>query len=291
MSSDHQSTSIKPLLWLPELAIVAGAWIFGSAGVFVKSLDMPATVLAGFRLFVPGVVLLLLAGELRRRVFSELHPQLMLASCLTVFRILLWVLGLSWAPMSKAVVVLFSWPVLFALISVLLGQEKMTLNKVFLLGLSILGLLLMQNGSVWSWDSRESLGLLCMFASALLFACNMFIYKQALTTAPPMEVVLRDCLVGGVVYLPFMLYHGSEFSVLQLSGAAGYSLLVGLVGYGMVYYGLARLKASTASVLAYNEVVSAGVFGFLIFSERWGAQSWLGAACILLAAALVRRQR
>ncbi|MYM63292.1 DMT family transporter [Pseudomaricurvus sp. HS19] len=272
-----------------ELAVFSAACIFGLAGVFVKLLEMPVTVAAGFRLFVPGVLLLLFAPSLRRRVFTHHSPLLLLASAITVVRILLWVAGLSWAPLSKAVVVLFSWPLLFTLMSIVAGQERPSLRTLALLGLAVAGLGLLQHGTEWRWDSRETLGLLSMFVSALLFAGNMFIYRQALQSRSPMEVVLRDCLLGGVVFLPFILWYLPGFSVPQVVGGVGYGVLIGLLGYGLLYYGLARVKPSVASVLAYGEVLSAVLLGVVVFDERLSAVHWLGAGCILLAAALARR--
>ena len=274
---------------LAELAVFSAAIIFGLAGAFVKMLDMPVTAAAGFRLFVPGLLLVLFAPALRRSVFSHHPPLLLLASAITVVRILLWVAGLTWAPISKAIVILFSWPLLYTLMSIAAGQERLTLRATVLLGLAVSGLLLLQKGGDWTWNSRESLGLLSMFVSALLFAFNMFIYRQALQTQSPMEVVLRDCLLGGIVFLPFVLWYLPGFTVPQIAGGVAYAVLIGLLGYGLLYYGLARVKPAVAAVLAYGEVLSAVVLGVLLFDEQLSALNWLGAGCILLAAALARR--
>lgn len=271
-----------------ELSILAGAWVFGLAGVFVKYLDLAPTVLAGFRLMVPGLILFILAGRLRKSVLTNHDGPMLLASFLTVFRILLWVMGLLWAPISKAVIILFSWPIIFYVMSVVSGREVISLRHSLLLCLALLGLVLVGGDQTWDITSQESIGLLCMLGSAFLFATNMFIFKATLNKSSPFEVVLRDSLVGTVIFAPFVFAHALDYSVGQVVGGIGYGVTIGLIGYGFMYYGLARVKASTAAVLCYGEVLSACLLGVWLFDETLNTVEIVGALCILSAAFWVR---
>lgn len=276
---------------IPKLSILSGAIIFGTSGVFVKLLDLPVTVFAGFRLLVPCLILFIFCAGLRKALLTRFNGPMLLASSITVLRILLWVMGLKWAPITKAVVVLFSWPVIFYVLSLIFGKDTLSPNKVLVLLTAVIGMFLVNSGQSWSLSSQESLGLLCMFGSAILFASNMFIFKGALAGCSPMEVVLRDCLVGSFVFLPFVIMYAPHYSSLQVAGGLGYGVIIGLLAYFLIYYGLARVQASTAAALSYAEVASASMFGLILFGERVTLLEWFGAGLILVAAIGSRDRR
>ena len=68
-----------------------------------------------------------------------------------------------------------------------------------------------------------------------------------------------------------------------------YAILVGVVGYGMFFLSLKRINASTASFLTYIEVVSAVLFGVLLFNEVLSWNEVLGGAMIILASVFLRK--
>jgi drug/metabolite transporter (DMT)-like permease len=97
------------------LAILAAATLFGTSGVFVKSISLPPTAITALRLIVPSVVLLSTQRDIRTRLLSSPNKTLLIASIFTSLRIFFWVLGLMFAPMSKAVFILYVWPILFTI--------------------------------------------------------------------------------------------------------------------------------------------------------------------------------
>lgn len=274
---------------LGATCVAMAAWVFGTAGVFVKNLEMPATVLAGFRLLVPALVLFIFIPDLRKRVLTVHDKRLFIASCITSVRIFLWVLGLIWAPMSKAVIVLFSWPLIFTVLSFVTGAEKASVRKIVLVLAGFSGIVLLHGAEALQWSSQEAKGLLCMVGAAFLFALNMFTFKGALHKTSPLEVILRDSLVGSVIFLPFVIFYLPDFSYLQILGASSYGATIGLVGYFLSFFGLARIKASTAAVLYYSEVLSACLLGLIFFNEQLTPTAWLGALLIIGASFLVKK--
>lgn len=287
--------SMKMAQWFAAGAVILGAFIFSTAGVYVKLLEMTPFQLAGYRLLVPAVVLWVLLPSIRSEFCSSLRESLssanyllMLASLLTTVRIVLWVAGLIMAPMSKAVVVLFTWPILFTVFSVACGRERTSYTVWVLLGLALLGLVLMQGEGGLTWQKGETLGLLCMFAAAILHALNMLIFKSVLLRHNPFSVVFRECLVGCMLLGPVVLLTLSELSATQLFFAFMYGATIGVLGYGLIYYGLQKLKASTVSILAYMEVLSAAFLGVLVFNEDLGKLELVGVVCIVIAVTALR---
>jgi drug/metabolite transporter (DMT)-like permease len=63
---------------------------------------------------------------------------------------------------------------------------------------------------------------------------------------------------------------------------------VGTLGYFLMYAGLKRVRAASASAVSYLEVVGGVVIGVLVFREPISARMLVGAALIVLATVVVR---
>lgn len=274
------------------LAVISAAIIFGSAGIFVKTLDMPATVIASFRFFIPAIILLVLYKEVRRNLFTKPDKLLIAASCLTALRILLWVLGFLFAPVSKAVVILYTWPLFLTLFSSVFLKETVSRRNWQLLFTAFGGVLVICFEDLSLTPPDYLLGLVLMLGVAILYAIVLTMFKERLENHSPEEVLLYDNFFGALIFLPFLVWHIPEMGATDFGYGAFYGLVIGFLGYYLLYQGLSKVKASLAGILSYFEVVSATILGILFFNESISLQMLVGFGLVLIPSLLLRtRQR
>ena len=273
------------------LAILAAATIFGTSGVFVKSLALPSTAITALRLLVPSIILLSTQGTLRRRLFTAPNKTLLIASVFTSLRIFFWVLGLVFAPMSKAICILYTWPILFTILNATLLKERVSARTKFLLLVAFGGILTMYATEEISLKNRDLIGMLCMLLVAFINAGVLTVFKKELSRHSPLEILMYDNLVGSIVFLPFLLYHAGTFTASSFAIGCGYGITIGLVAYGLLFYGLSKVRGSIASVLAYMEVVVTMILGSLVFHEEITLRMVIGGAMIIFSAVMVRPPR
>lgn len=269
-------------------AIILAAAIFGSAGVFVKCLGLPPACIAGLRLFIPAAILFGCSPVLRQRLLGSPNHRLLIASGFTAFRILLWVLSLTLAAISKAVIMLYTWPIFFTLLSIFYLHERVSAQKIVLLLIGFAGILLVFSPAQFSLAEAQTLGLLLMLVVAVINAVVLTIFKKELDRLSHYEVLLYDNIVGALIFLPLLFYQLPQTGAAQIGLGLVYGFTIGFIGYSLLYYGLARVKASTASILCYVEVVSACCFGVFFFGEEITWNMLAGGAMILAAAGFVR---
>lgn len=273
------------------VAVLLGSAFFGTAGVFVKTLDLPVTVIACFRVLVPAVYFLYTQKEVRNKILSDPNPRLMLASLLTASRIFIWVLAFLFAAMSKAVIILYTWPILLTILSATFLGEEVSSRTKKLLSMAFFGILLIYSGEEFTLSNRDFLGMGLMLLVAILNAMVVVIFKKELKSHSHKEVVLYDNLVGSIIFFPFLLYHFSDLSLVSIVMGITYGFLIGLVGYSLFYYGLSKVKASLASILSYMEVIIAMVLGVTFFGEIVTWQMLLGGGIILISTFFVRNEK
>jgi DME family drug/metabolite transporter len=87
---------------------------------------------------------------------------------------------------------------------------------------------------------------------------------------------------GGLLLMPVLAATGAPFvaSWQNLAVGAYMALVPMFAGYVLFGWGLARVRASTATTLSLAETVVAAVLAVVIVGERLPALAWVGAAMI-----------
>lgn len=272
------------------LSILVASLIFGMAGAFVKTVDIHLTALAWFRLAAPTLFVLATEPRLFTDLFRNPNRLMLLASSLTAARILLWMTALALASLSKAVFMLYAWPIFFTILNALYLNEKVSRRAQMLLGVAFSGILIMYSGEELSANNRDLLGMGLMLVVACLNAVALTIFKGQLTQESPTKVLLYDNVIGAAVFFPFLVIHSNDLTLSQTSLTIVYAASTGVFAYLLLYRALRVVPGSTASILSYMEVVSATICGVLFFNEALTWRVAVGGALILLAAFFIRRE-
>lgn len=283
------------------IAIAATAWGTGGA-VAALLYDLgdlgPASV--SFWRFVSGVGLLLVVRALQRWRTSDIRSQSLPRTFLRNRRHVL-VTGVGLAVYQTAyfaavqhagltvatVVTLGSGPVLVAVGGRVFLEERINLAGVFAVASGVLGLVILTEGSDRSTGQSPLLGLGYAILSALGYAGVTLLgratgRRQEGNTS---DLMLLGFGIGVVCLLPVALSEGILPSTEQLPqtvAAIGYlGLIPTALAYTLFFTGLGAIRATTASVVALVEPLTAAVIGVAALGERLNPVIIIGTALLM----------
>ena len=268
-----------------KCSLLAAMTIFGTVGIFVRYIPLPAATVALCR----GVLgLLFLLGVM---AVTGKKPQWQ------NIRRNLWVLllsggamGLNWvflfesynhSTVATATICYYLAPVFLVLVSPLLG-ERLTVKKSLLCAVALLGMVFVSG--VLDGGLTGGKGIAFAVAAAVLYATVMFLNKK-LSPIDAYDKSVVQLLSAAVVILPYCLLSGG-FGMGQM-GAKDYGLLavVGIVHTGVAYWlyfgALGKLPSQTIALFSYLDPVIAIVLSALWLQEPMGWQGAVGAVLIL----------
>lgn len=131
----------------------------------------------------------------------------------------------------------------------------------------------------WSTPAGIALGLL----AGLTYAVYSWAAHRLINTGVPSRAVMGTVFgLGGLLLMPVLAATGAPLMASWQNLAVGaYMALVPMfAGYVLFGWGLARVRASTATTVSLAETVVAAVLAVLVVGERLPALGWAGAAMI-----------
>lgn len=275
---------------LPILAVLAGAAIGATSGLYIKGLAFSGLAMTSFRMTVP--FLLTLPHAAKRGVLlgkGELRGRLILASCLNAGRLYLFILAYRLTSIGNAVVLLYLWPVFSLLFESARARRRLEPAKLGSLALATGGVLVMNLNRGFSFSGTDFWGSLCMIASSLVFAGVNLIFKESLMVFGEIDTLYFQNAVGGLVYLPFLAIALPRASAGDLGLGLLYGVIVGLLGFGLFFVGMKRLPLFRYSALTYAEVPFGLALGAIFRGERLSVNHGVGALLVLAGSALAQR--
>jgi DME family drug/metabolite transporter len=134
-------------------------------------------------------------------------------------------------------------------------------------------------GSAWSTPGGIFLGLV----AGLTYALYSWAAHRVINTGVPSRPVMGSIFgVGGLLLMPVLAVTGAPFlESWQNFGVGMYMASVPMfAGYVLFGWGLARIRASTATTLSLTETAVAAALAVVVVGERLPALAWVGAALI-----------
>ncbi|MEM6569379.1 MAG: DMT family transporter [Planctomycetota bacterium] len=252
---------------------------------------------AGWRIGIGAVVLLLLAGAIHgRRALPERRDLGRLAAFAVLGIVLnqaLFLVGLQRSTPMNAGLVICLIPVFAYAIAVVLGRERLH-------GTRALGVLVALGGAVPLFLSRgadlsssHAFGNLLMAGNAFCYAVYLVLSKPLLRRMPPLALVAWVYVLS-VPFLPFFL-SGHEIAPESASRGAWLSLAYvivfpTIVAYALNTFALARVEASTTAFFIFAQPIITAITAWLMLSERPTPALGLAAAGLFAGMALVLRR-
>lgn len=286
--------------WRVHLALVFVQVTFGAFHVFAKHAiaSLPPLSIAACRVAVSAPLLFLLARTVDRTWPSRRdHLRLALLGFLGVFsNQVLFILGLKHTTATNAAILMPSIPVFAAALAALLGIEKVRPVRLFGVGLSVLGALVMLDVARFS-ASEDTLwgnGLILLNCSS--YALYLVLQRPILERMNPLTVVAWAFVYGGAMTLVVSLPSVLEVSPDAVPDTAWWALLYIVLIPTAVNYALntwALKRSSPALVATYTTLqpLAAALLAMLLLHEAAGFRELLGFGLILSGLFAVSRSK
>lgn len=275
----------------PYLEAVLAGIIWGSSGIFVKYLNLPPTTTTFFRLAVPTVILLLFLVIKKIKIFHGDNKLILFASILNAGRVYLYTVGFTLASIGNAIIILYTWPIFSTILGVLFLKERVPKRTSFLLFIAIIGTSLIYLNKEFSFSDKNFVGMTAMLFSAIIYALTVIIFKKESEKYSKYETIFYQNLIGAIIFIPFILINKPLPTLSQINLGIVYGAIIGLVGFVFFFSALKRIKVSTVSLLSYSEVVSAIILAIIFFQESFTWNMVVGGSLIILATALIRKEK
>ncbi|MEU7723593.1 EamA family transporter [Streptomyces tibetensis] len=298
-----QSSSALPVRQgVLYVAIAATAWGTGGA-VAAELYDVGGIgpISVSFWRFLSGLGLLLAAHLVRRSRRPETALSLRATCAANPRRTLITGFGLAvyqtayFASVQQAgltvatVVTLGSGPVLVAVGARLALGERTGVAGTAAVASGVAGLVLLMGGADGSTGPAPLLGIGYGLLSAVGYAGVTLLgrFSGRKNTGGAFESTVTGFAVGTVCLLPMALLEGLLPAMERPAWTLGLILYLGAVptalAYTLFFAGLGVVRATTASVVALVEPLTAAVIGVLVFGERLNAIVLTGTALLLFA--------
>ena len=268
-----------------KCSLLTAMTIFGTVGIFVRYIPLPAATVALCRgvlglLFLLGVMAVTRKNPQWQNIRQNLWILLLSGGAM----------GLNWVflfesynhtTVATATICYYLAPVFLVLASPLLG-ERLTVKKSLLCAVALVGMVFVSG--VPDGGISGGKGIAFAVAAAVLYATVMFLNKK-LGPIDAYDKSVVQLASAAVVILPYCLLTGG-FGMGQMAGK-DYGLLavVGIVHTGVAYWlyfgALGKLPSQTVALFSYLDPVIAIVLSALWLGEPLDWQGVLGAALIL----------
>jgi len=257
------------------LAVVACAFCWSIAGLFIKLIDWNPFWIAGLRSLIAGAFLFAVVRTWRLNwSWPLVAGALANALCMVLF-----VLANKMTTSANAILIQYWAPVATAFFGVLLLKERIHKEQIAAIGATLAGLVLLfldklGPGALW--------GNLAALASGLAFALMMIFTRMQKDGTPLQSLMLSHVIAAGV---SLVVAAFQPLPAITLgSGAAILVLGIVQMGFAAVFfsYGIKRISAVTASLLAVIEPVFNPVWVLLVLGETPSGWTLAGGALILV---------
>ncbi|WP_322882756.1 DMT family transporter [Sinorhizobium medicae] len=213
---------------------------------------------------------------------SALHA---LRGGLLVVTMLSFVTALKVMEVADAIAIFFVEPIILTILGSIFLKETIGWRRYTACGVGFLGSLLVIQ------PSMQEVGLIALLPTVAAFGLAFFLLvtRMVAQSEDPWSMQFHAGIWGGLFCL-VLLWCGegtgsAVFDPVWPDGRALYHLLgVGVVATIAGVLGVYAYRAAPASVLAplqYLEIVSATIFGWLVFGDLPDALKWLGIAIII----------
>lgn len=272
------------------LLLVAVAVAWGSVGVFVREIDLPAVVIVAFRAGLAAAALGLWLGRRPARLPGEAFlrhrpARTLLNGVVLAVHWVTFIAALQRAPIGNVLLVVYLAPVGVAVLAPRVLGERVPLRTVVALALAVGGIALVASQTA----TADADGLWFAAASSALYVWLALLNKPLASAYGGGRLAFTQLLIAAAVLAP--LAATADVGAPEWSWA--WLLLLGLGHTALcvaVYLtALERLPATRAAVLLYLEPVSAVAFGWLLLDESPTLATAAGGALVVLAGLLVVR--
>ncbi|MGE5485605.1 MAG: DMT family transporter [Ignavibacteriales bacterium] len=279
------------------IAVMSAVVMWAVGGLLVRHLSMfgfQAMTITLLRLFSAWVFTTVFMVAARRRLFRVRPRDLLLFAATGLIGpagsqpLYIWCVTLT--TVAVAAVLNYTSPVFVMILSRLFLGERITPVKIGALAITISGLLLV-TGVYRTGSPVSGAALATGVGSGFCYGTYMMLLRKSAVGHDPLVIQWWSMLFG----LPFVaMYAWPELAIVprDLPAAAYLTALAigagpGFLAFILFTWGLGRVQASRASIVATIEPAAATILGYLVLGEGMGTAQMIGIVAVLTGITLI----
>ncbi len=270
-----------------KISMVLSMLIFGTVGIFVKFINMPAGLIAMTRGFTGMLVIFAVMRLTRQKInffaIKEKFLLLILSGAVMGFNWILLFESYNYTTVAVATVCYYMAPIFVIIASPFILKERLTTKKIACVGVALIGSVLVSG--VLKTGVSGLRGIFLALGAAALYA-TVVVINKFLADLSAYEKTVVQLGAAAVTVAPYALYTMGD---LKFNDTSVFLLIiVGIVHTGLaytMYFGaIPELKAQTVAILSYIDPSSAVLLSAIILKEKITLLELLGAILIIGAA-------
>ena len=277
---------------------IASMLIFGTIGIFRRSIPLPSAFLAFSRGILGGLFLLAFLRLRKKDGARRLAPGLLLplagTGAMIGFNWMLLFEAYNHTTVAVATLCYYMQPTIVILLSPLVFRERLTGRKAVCALISIAGMVLISGVTDGGGGSRDMTGILLGLGAAALYA-GVVIMNKKIKGADAYQRTTVQLLAAGSVMIPYLLLTDGFSGVVFTPTTLLLLLAVGLIhtgaAYALYFGSMEGLAIQSIAVLSYIDPVSALLFSALLLREPLSLMNIIGAVLIIGSAMISETER
>ncbi len=274
--------------------VIASMCIYGTIGLFVRSIPLASSVIAMARGVIGSLflllVLLVMRSRLSREAIRKQFPRLCLTGAMLGFNWILLFEAYRFTTVATATLCYYMAPIILVALSPFVFRERLSLRKLLCVLAALLGMVFVSGAAGGGLPAPAELKGVLLALSAAVFYALIVISNKRLSGLSAYERTIMQLLLSALVLLPYNLLTGAFSAGALSTGSLLLLLTVGILHTGVAYYlyfgSMERLRSQTLAILSYIDPVVAVLLSALILREPLGPLDLAGAVLILGAAIL-----
>jgi DME family drug/metabolite transporter len=272
------------------LAVLTAAACWGTSGIFVKFIvdtsDVTALALAFWRDLFTFAVLITGLGVLRPSLLHVQRRDLVwlaaLGGSLGIFHVF-WNLGVSLNGAAVATVQQAAMPAIVAVVAWAIWREPLTRAKILAILLTFSGTVLVSDLNVLSEAEITLSGAVVGLGIPITYAAWNLFGKKVRGQYGSFTVLTYAFGFGALVLLPWQFFTPQPWPVPAVTWLwfAGLISLSTTFAFSVYTFGLGKLPASVASILAMTEIAFVAVYAYFLLGERLTPEQILGSLLVI----------
>ena len=268
--------------------MIASMAIFGTVGIFIKSIPFPSAVIALGRGIIGSIFLLLTAAVSKKALdVPAIKKNLKLLILSGVAIGVNWILlfeSYKYIPVSTATSCYYLSPVFVTLASPIVLKEKLTGMKLACVGAALLGMALISGVFKGNAAGGQFTGILLACGAAVLYA-TVVLLNKFIKDIPANDCTVMQLGTVAVVLLPYVLLTENLGAIAWEPSHVAMLVFVGILHTGIaykLYFGaVPYVEGQTIALVSYVDPVITIILSAIILGEPLTVYSIAGAVLIL----------
>lgn len=285
----------------PHIALLAVQIFFGSAAVLGKIAlqAFPSSAIVGFRVGGAACAFFLLQkwrGNLRLEKKIHYLYFVVFACFGVIFNQLLFFKGLSLTTATNTSLLAVMIPVFAFLVSVLIGNDRLSWRKVSGIILAACGVIYLIDPAKASFSSETTQGDILIILNSCSYALYVAVSKKLISYYGALKSIAWLFIFASIVNVPVGLFSLQTVSLREVSlmpwlALAAVVLFPTILAYYLNAWALARVEPSIVAVYIYLQPLIGAFLAMTLLGESWKPRIFLAMALIFAGVYLVIRRR